>query len=271
MQASRRGEQRPSSSRHGTGQTRSKEESAVESGLIDKSATQSQTLATSTLEVVLSPAEIVVPHASFRSHDWSAEPDNQHAPASGKGASQPALEAPHHANTAAAEEPGVARQQPQISQQDVPHPAEQERASGVYEMPLDAHEAPGPQRGTTPLEADLVTSTAGGAVQQMMAEHGVDGGEGKHQAGQDTWSAGGAQSRRAEGAQQGITEQVMHLMSPGLPISSAMREAARLVEQDGLVQTPKWVYKSRRRQSKAERYSWRKVGRGWRRRIFRKQ
>ena len=267
------------SSRHGPGQNEGKEASAAGKLHTDDSAMQSQPAARCTLDVTQSPAGVAVPHAPSTGHDRATQPDNQHASASGKGVSQPAsIEGLHHANTAAVEEPGVARQQPQMSKQELLHPAVQEPPSGVYEMPHNALEARDPQEASPLLNAAVVTSSAealvtsstAGAGQRDSAEYGIDYCEGEQQAGQDMGSAGGAQSSLAEGAHQGIVEQVMHLMSPELPISLAMQRAAGLVEQDGLTRRPTWVYKRRRRQSNADVYTWRKVGRGWRKRTFRK-
>ena len=267
------------SSRHGPGQNESREASAAEKVLTEGPATQSQPAVDCPLNVNQSPAGEAVPCALSTGHDQATQPGDQHASASGEGASQPALvDGLHHANTAAVEEPGVARQQPQMSKQELPHPAEQETPSGVYEMPHNAVEARDPQEARTALNAAmvtssaerLVTSSAKGAGQRSMVEHGIICCGGEHQAGPGMHSAGGAQSSFAEGAQQGITEQVMHLMSPDLPISLAMQRAAGLVEQDGLTRRPRWVYKRRRRQSDADTYTWRKVGRGWRRHILRK-
>ena len=260
------------SKRHGRGQSQGKQASAAETILPEERIMQSEPAADCTLDVNQNPAGVAVPHGSYRNHDWSTHPDNQHASVSGKGGSQPALvEGLHHADTALIEEPGVPCQQPQMSRQELPNPAEQEPPSGVFEMPHNALEARGPREARTLSNAALVDSSAEGAGQRSIAENGIDRGEGEHQAGQDMHSAGGAQSNLAEGAQQGIIQQVMDLMSPELPISSAMQRAAGLVEQDRLTRKPRWVCKRRRGQSKADRYSWRKAGRGWRRCILRKR
>ena len=278
MQASVGGGRMPSS-RHGPGQDEGKGASAAGKMLTEDSAKLSQPAADCTLDVSQSPAGEAVPHALSTGHDRATQPDSQHASASGKGISQPALvEGLHHANTAAVEEPGVARQQPQMSKQELLHPAVQEPPSGVYEMPHTTFEAGHPREASPLLNAALITSSAealvasstAGAGQRGSAEYGIDCCEGEQQAGQDMPSAVGAQSSLADGVQQGIVEQVMHLMSPELPISLAMQRAAGLLEQDGLTRRPRWVYKRRRRQSSADVYTWRKVGRGWRKRTFRK-
>ena len=279
MQSSMGGD-RMQSSRHGPGQNEGKEASAAGNLLLEDSAMLSPPAADCTLDVNQSTAGEAVPHALSTGHDQAMQPDNQHASASDKGVSQPAsVEGLHHANTATVEEPGVARQQPQMSKQELLHSAVQEPPSGEYEMPHNTLEAGRPQKASPLLYAAMVTSSAEALVtssaedagQRGIIEHGTICCEGEHQAGQDMHPAGSAQSSLAEGAQQGIIEQVMHIMSPELPISLAMQRAAGLVEQDGLTRRPRWLYKRRRRQSNAEMYTWRKVGRGWRRRIFRRK